>query len=569
MNTSNTNFIKKIYLKALFPNLIAVVGGTVNVFFDGILVGQKLGDLGLQGINQSMPMYLILCTIGSLIASGCMVRSAISFGKNDKKEATRYYSVGLFIGVCASIIFCVVGFLLISPISKMLSTDETYNYVLDYLKITLVSGPFKILGYMPLMYLRLEGKNRKNSISMIVMCVLNIVLDVLFLFVFDFGIKGAAWASVIATIAASVMSFIFLYTGKSNFAVGMKLPKKGDLWNIIKFGSPTAMDNLLTSMKVLCMNLIFAGLGISSLISVFAIINNLFEFSVFIQMGVPQTASAMAGIFYGEKDSLAAKRLLKLELSAGVVLAGIFGILMIAFSNKIGLLFGSSADCSFAVLCLALGVVLGVINNIFQGFYTSIEKLGLANIITIGRSFVFIVVFCYLLRNTGDFIWLCYPLAEIADFVLFTIISLFIAKKKGLSKFYLLDERLEKSGKSISFSVDCNAKDICNASEKIVDFCQNNSLPANKTMAVSLSIEEILMIISTKSLNMHGSMDIRVLIVNEKAVIRVRSGGTRYNPVDACDDNDLEYLGVRMIMNIADNIEYQSTLGINTLLIFI
>lgn len=472
-------------------------------------------------------------------------------------------------GVCASAIFCVVGFLLISPISKMLSTQETYNFVLDYLKITLVSGPFKILGYMPLMYLRLEGKNRKNSISMIVMCIVNIVLDALFLFVFDFGIKGAAWASVIATMIASVLSFIFLYAGKSNFAVGMKLPKKGDIWRIIKFGSPTAMDNLLTSMKVLCMNLIFVSIGISSLTTVFAIINNLFEFSVFIQMGVPQTASAMAGIFYGEKDSLATKRLLKLEISAGLALSVVFGILIVAFSNKIGLLFGSSADCSFAVICLAFGVVLGVINNIFQGFYTSIEHLAIANVITIGRSFVFIVFFCYILRNTGDFIWLCYPLAEIADFLLFNIITLFVSKKKGLSKFYLLDERLEKSGKSISFSVDCNTKDICDASEKIVDFCQNNNLPENKTMAVSLSIEEILMIISTKSLNMHGSMDIRVLIVDQKAVIRVRSGGTRYNPVDACDDNDFEYLGVRMIMNIAENIEYQSTLGINTLLIFI
>lgn len=569
MNTNNTDFLRKLYLKALFPNLIAVLGGTVNVFFDGILVGQKLGDLGLQGINQSMPMYLIICTIGSLIASGCMVRSAISLGKNDKKEATRFYSVGLFIGISASVIFCVAGFLLISPISKILSTPETYSYVLDYLKITLVSAPFKILGYMPLMYLRLEGKNRKNSASMIVMCILNIVLDALFLFVFDFGIKGAAWASVIATITASVMSFIFLYTDKSNFAVGMKLPKKGDIWRIVKFGSPTAMDNLLTSMKVLCMNLIFASVGVSSLITIFAIINNLFEFSVFIQMGVPQTGSAMAGIFYGEKDSLASKRLLKLELSTGFVLSVAFGLLIVVFSSKIGILFGSSEDCSFAILCLAFGVVLGVINNIFQGFYTSMEQLGLANIITIGRSFVFIVFFCYLLRNTGDFIWLCYPLAEIADFLLFTVISFFISRKKRLSKFYLLDEHLEKSGKSISFSVDCNAKDICDASEKIVEFCQNNALPAEKTMAVSLSIEEILMIISTKSLNMHGSMDIRVLIVDEKAIIRVRSGGTRYNPVDACDENDLEYLGVRMIMNIAENIEYQSTLGINTLMIFI
>lgn len=569
MNTSNTNFIKRIYLKALFPNLIAVLGGTVNVFFDGILVGQRLGDLGLQGINQCMPMYLIICTVGSLIASGCMVRSAIYLGKNDKREATRIYSAGLFTGVVASLIFCILGFLFVSPVSRLLSTPETYNYVLDYLKITLVSAPFKILGYMPIMYLRLEGKNRKNSISMIVMCILNISLDSIFLFVFDFGIKGAAWASVIATVAASLLSFVFLYTKKSNFAVGMKLPKLHDLWSIVKFGSPVAMDNLLTSLKVLFMNLILSGVGASSLITVFAIINNLFEFSTFIQLGVPQTASAMAGVFYGERDSLASKRLLRLELVTGVILAAAFGLVIVAFSDKVGLLFGSDEECSFAVLCLAVSVSFGVINNVFQGFYASCEKFGIANMITVGRSFVFIVFYFYVLRNTGDFIWLSYPLAEVTNFILFTAVSLFISKKKGLSKFYLLDEHLEKSGKSISFSVDCSTKDICDASEKIVEFCQNNNLNGDKAMAVSLSIEEILMIISKKSLNMQGSMDIRVLIVDGKAIIRVRSQGTRYNPIDACDDDDMEYLGVRMIMNMAENIEYQSTLGINTLIIFI
>ena len=138
------SFLRKIYFPALFPNIIAVLGGTINVFFDGILVGQKLGDIGLQAVNQSLPIYLILCTIGSLLASGASILSSVAFGKEDKKEAQRIFNGTLWMSMLVSVAVCVIGFIFSSGISSIISTPETYEYVLTYVRITVIGGIFKM-----------------------------------------------------------------------------------------------------------------------------------------------------------------------------------------------------------------------------------------------------------------------------------------------------------------------------------------------------------------------------------------------------------------------------------------
>ena len=175
-------FLKKIYYPALFPNIIAVLGGTINVFFDGILVGQRLGDSGLQAVNQSLPIYLILCTIGSLLASGAYILSSIEFGKENKEEAQRIFNATLWMTLLISIIICVAGYIASSGIANIVSTPQTYEYVLTYVRITIIGGVFKIMLYISYFYLKLEGKNKRLMYAMLLMTVLNIFLDYVFLF---------------------------------------------------------------------------------------------------------------------------------------------------------------------------------------------------------------------------------------------------------------------------------------------------------------------------------------------------------------------------------------------------
>ena len=191
----NSEFIRRLYFRALFPNVIAVLGGTVNVFFDGIFIGRKLGDIGLESVNQCLPVYLLLCTIGALYASGALCLSAHAVGENDAEKGTRFFQGALLDALLVGFVFCLAGFCLSGQLAALLGTASSYEYVRLYLRITLAGGVAKILLYLPYFYLRLEGKNRHAMTAMLTMTFLNIVLDYCFLFVWDFGIRGAAWAS--------------------------------------------------------------------------------------------------------------------------------------------------------------------------------------------------------------------------------------------------------------------------------------------------------------------------------------------------------------------------------------
>ncbi len=566
---SDQKMLTRIYYQALLPNAIAILGGTINVFFDGVLVGQRMGDLGIASINQSLAVYLILCTVGSLVAAGGSAQSAAALGANRAAEAGEYCSLALELAAAAGILICGMGFCLSEPIARFLGSENSWQLVETYIRITFLGGIFKVLLYIPFFYLRLEGKVKESSFAMLTMAVLNIILDYVFLFIFDFGIGGAAWASVLATAAACGMSFFFMIRGKEGFRFHPIRPRREMVFRIVGSGSPMAANNLFSSLRIICLNTIMNLVGGSSMVAVFAITNNLNEFSICVQNGIPQAGSAMLGIYYGEQDPQSVKKLLKIESWSGFLFSGLFALLLACGSGHVGLLFGSGMDVRFAVCSLAAGIVIGTFNSVMTYYYYATMRSSMANLITILRIFVATVAFAWLFRPLGGHIWAFYWTAELLTAFVFLSLALFGTRKiTGSFGITMMDETAFREGKCINFTVACDSQAICEASEKIQEFCESNEFTPEQTMTISLAIEELMVIVSEKSMGGQGSMDVRILRTPEGGILRIRSEGKRYNPLEFAKES-LDYLGVDMIMKMAKKTEYQNTLGLNTLIVII
>ena len=566
---SDQKLLARIYFRALLPNMAAILGGTVNVLFDGILVGRKMGDLGIASVNQSLAVYLLLCTAGSLIASGAFAESAAALGANRTKEAGRYYSLALELSLAAGLLLCGLGYLLSGPIAAALGSEDSFRMVETYIRITFAGGIFKILLYVPFFYLRLEGRTGQSACAMGVMTALNILLDYVFLFPLDLGIGGAAWASVLATVVAFAMSFYFLARSRDGVHFRPVRPKAGEIVKILRSGSPMAANNLCSSLRIVLLNGIMNLVGGSAMVAAFAVTNSLNEFSICIQNGVPQAGSAMLGIYQGEQDPLSVKKLLKLQLKSGVLLSGLFAAGLLLAGNRIGLLFGSGADLRFACACLAVGVIFGTCNSVMTYYYYAVMKPGMANMITVLRVLVVAVALAWLFRPLKEQIWIFYWVSELVTAGLCTAVAAFCTKvRNGKASLYMLDETAYQEGRCINFTVACNSGAICEASEKIQDFCQFNAFTEEQTMTISLALEELMVITSEKSMNGRGSMDVRLLRTEEGGILRIRSEGKRYNSLEYAEEG-IEYLGVKMIMKMAKRTEYQNTLGLNTLIVVI
>lgn len=564
---SDFSLIRKLYLGALIPNIIAVLGGTINVFFDGLLVGRRLGNAGLEAVNQTLPVYLVLCAVGSLIASGAAQLSAMAFGSDNKREGKRIFGCAMTLALVAAAAVCAVGLAAARPLARLLSTGETFAYALTYLRVTLICGVFKVMLYVPYFYLRLEGRNKRSMAAMLFMTVLNIALDCLFLFIYDWGVAGAAWASGIATAAACVLSFLFLCTRGGNFSFSFALPKRGDYGAICRFGAMMALNNVLSAVKIFAVNKILALFSYAGATAAFAVVNNLSEFSVCVQNGVPQASGAMTGILYAEKDAPAVKGLLKTQIAAGAALSLLLAAAMCSLSGEIGGWFGSTADVRLAVCLFAAGLIPATFNNTMCYYYNATGSVLMSNVINVSRGCFAVVLFCFAFSGLGQWVWLFYPAAELFTAALFLFAGSAACRRRGLLPFYLLDAGSENEGRVLAFSAERTPEGSSCASIRVNDFCEENGLPPKTTMAVSLSVEEMLTVLAEKVPLRTGRTDVRVRISEEEVIVRIRSGGRRYNPIALAQEE--EYLGMRLLLGLAERTEYQSALGVNTFVIFL
>lgn len=557
------NLLEKVYIKAIFPNMLAILGGTINVFVDGILIGQKMGDVGITAVNQSLSVYLILCTIGSLFAAGASAESAHALGQREVEKAKEYFQLAVETAFIIGMVFCISGFCLSSVLAELLGSDATKGLIETYVRITFVGGVFKVMLYIPYYYLRLEGKMNRVASAMTLMTIINIVLDYIFLFVLDMGIAGAAWASVVATMIVCVLCFCILCGKGAIFKLRLTKWNFDRIKEIFVSGSPMATNNLFSTVRIICLNAIMNLAGGSSLVTIFAITNNLNEFSICVQNGVPQTGSALLGVYHGENDNRALKKLLVLQLKSGVAISCVVAGILILFSGKIGFLFGSHQDVRIAVICWAVSLLFATCNNVMNYYYYSIRQAGMANLITMLRVFVVTVAVAWWLKDKGNVLWLFYPLSEVITSGIWVIYGKWYARRQNKDNLLFLEE---EQGASINLTVSCDAEEICNTSAGINDFGEENGLDMQQTMTLSLAIEELLMITAEKTLHNKGTMNLRILKTKEGAILRIRSEGDPFNPLEHAADN-MEFMGVQMIMKMATRTQYQSTLGLNTLIV--
>ena len=381
-------FLKKAYNAALIPCMLSILSGCVNIIADGIIVGQKIGTGGLTAISLCVPVYLVLCVLGSFFVSGTAIRASNEIGRDNSEAAQRYYGIALSTCLFSSAIMTFAGVFLSDMIAGLLCSDgEIVGMVRDYTKVTLTGALPKIVIYIPFWFLRLDGKHKTVTAMMTVMGFGNVLLDLLFLFGMDMGVFGAALASVISMAIACAAGMVRLHTGKTSFRFRPVLPNWEDFRRIATTGSPAALNNLMQTVRLLCVNGILMSHGGSEEVALFTVVNGVSAFAEAVTVGVPQAASAILGVYQGEHDNRSLRILLRLESISGMIYCAFFGVIISAGAGLIAAAYGLKAPVYFPMVCLALSLFPALCNNILSGFYNVSGRATFANTIILCRVF--------------------------------------------------------------------------------------------------------------------------------------------------------------------------------------
>jgi Na+-driven multidrug efflux pump len=563
-------FLKRAYNAALIPSMLSILSGCVNIIADGIIVGQKIGTNGLTAISLCVPVYLVLCIIGSFFVSGTAICASNEIGKDNGAAAQRFYGIALFSCIVSSVVMTLVGIFLSGPIAGLLCSDgAVVGMVRDYTQITLIGAAPKILIYIPFWFLRLDGKHKTVTVMMTIMGVGNVLLDILFLFGMDMGVFGAALASVLATAIACEIGLVQMHTGKTSFRFKPERPDMKSFRRISMAGSPAALNNLMQTFRLLCVNGILMAYNGSGAVALFTVVNGISAFTEAVTVGVPQAASAILGVYQGEHDNRSIQIMLKLELTSGMTYCGIFAVAISAGAGLIGAAYGLDVPIYFPMICLALSLFPALCNSILSGFYNVSGYAWLSNLLIFCRVFLFSVSALFILAVAGGPVWLFLIIGEVltlaAAWVVTGVIS---SRNKNLTRPLLLDTSLDRSDSIINFSVLGVNKEICGACEKVTEFLESNGMDLKQTMRISLAMEELMTLIGMKNAPEQIHFDLRMFSYQGTIGIRIRYDGIDLNPLSGQEDSD-EYMGIAMIRKLVQNVMYKRILGLNSLLVII
>lgn len=577
----NDDFVKQIFSKYAVSSVLAMLATSVSGIIDTMIVGHFLGETGLSAMSLVSPMYLLYYTIGAVVGMGGSIAANFAVGRNDYDSYRSIFSLSTATLAAMSVIITALGLPLTPQLVVLFGGAGIIGgYMREYLTWYIIFGGFTLLSYIPLYFLKIEGKPQASSYLFLISSVLNMVLSWLFMSpICNMGIKGASLATGLSMAFIVISGSVLLL--KDSRELRFARFKPGQIGEILLCGSPNGCNNLFNALKLFAINYVLISIGAEMYLPSFAMIKSVSDLLSGFIIGISAALMPIIGVFYEERDCDSIRRVCRAALKKGAILTaalaaavGFFPGLWCALFNVTDSMTAQGAQNG--LICLALSFLAAFMNLMLIGYFNTIKRQFLANLIHALRLIVCLVPFALILGNRFGAVgvWAALIAADALTLVILLIIMLFMRKKRPELDMFLLDTIDEGKGE-ISFSVRNTVDDIIYASTKITCFCEENDMSPKKTMRVSLALEEMLTVIilhcmdSTKE----SYIDIRILNLGDNVLLRIRNTGKIFDPIHFYEENkdneemEEQLLGIKMIVNSAKDIVFRETFGINNLTI--
>ncbi|WP_144510853.1 MATE family efflux transporter [Bacillus sp. FJAT-22090] len=314
---------------------MSVIYSILNAYFLGTLHSTAM----LTALALTLPLFAIIMALGNLVGMGSGTFISRLLGEKKYDDVKHVSSFAFYSSLVLGLIVIAVGLPLINQIVYGLgATSDSFEFTKDYVTIMILGSPFVILFFTLENIVRSEGAAITSMIGMILSVVVNIMLDALVIFVFDWGVTGVASATVISNIVAS--AFYAFHVGyKSQFlTVSVKWFKasKEILSNVFKIGVPVFIMSIFLGAMSLILNHFLVEYG-DQAVAAYGISSRLLQFPEFILMGLCEGVVPLIAFSF-TANKMRMKHTIGFTIKMIVALAFVFGVIVYLISdNLIGL----------------------------------------------------------------------------------------------------------------------------------------------------------------------------------------------------------------------------------------
>lgn len=327
--------IKDLLIKFSLP---AIVGMMVNALYnvvDTIYIGHMkgTGSIALSGIAITFPLSTIVMAFGMLVGVGSSSMISIRLGQKRKEDAEKILSNAFVLVIILSSAVGILGYIFVEPILKLFGAKgDVLNYAKSYISIILLGAPLQNIGFGMNNIIRSEGNPNRAMITMLSGAILNIILDPIFIFVFNMGVEGAAIATVISEALNTILVVSYFASSKSHLNIKKDYlkPNAAIIKDIFAIGmSPFSMQIAASAVTTLY-NQGLLTYGGDKAVAAMSIINKVSMMIFMPIFGINQGSQPIIGFNYGAKNYDRVKKALGLAIKAAVTIA-CFGFIMVEF----------------------------------------------------------------------------------------------------------------------------------------------------------------------------------------------------------------------------------------------
>ncbi|MBC1375296.1 multidrug efflux MATE transporter FepA [Listeria sp. FSL L7-0091] len=431
-----TDSVKKIYFRYLIPSLVGMLLMSLNIVIDGIFVGHKLGGVALAGINIAVPVFTIFTAISIWIGIGAATQFSFAIGEKNVARAQTIFTNAILAVISITLVIAILAFIFKVPLAYFLgANDETIGYVLEYMNILLIFGFALTLENILSIFVRNDGDPNLSMVALIVTAISNVILNYLFLFVFEWGVTGSALATMIAIIIG-VLILITHFFKKSSRLKFVKVDwNKAFFKKTLGIGLPSFLAEVGVSVFTLGYNISIAAIAGTAGVAAFSVLNYTHSVILMLFLGMGSAIQPLISYYRGararEKELETLKIAIVVAFSTGVafLLVGLFG------SNLLVSMFGNfSAEirelASNGIKLFYSAYLFMGFNFVMMTYFQTSDKVKMATWITISREIIFMVIFLLILPPIIGIpgVWLAIPISE----MIVAVSIVFYMKKKHI-----------------------------------------------------------------------------------------------------------------------------------------
>lgn len=413
------------FMKYVSLNIMGMIGISCYILADTLFVSKALGTVGLASLNFSIPVFSIIQGIGLMIGIGGATQHSINEQQKDSNNTS--FTQSIYFGGIMSILFIIIGAFFVSKLAILLGADKsTFALTKTYLTTLLFFSPFFIFNNIFLAFIRNDNNPKLSMIAMLVSSFANIVLDYVFMFPFNMGIFGAAFATCLSPIISLCILSLHIIKKKQKFHFVKSKILFSNIYKIITLGFSSLIGELTSAISLITFNLIIVKIGGNTGVAAYGIVANVALIATSIFTGVSQGIQPLLSEYYGKGEMTLVKKTFDYSMITALIFEITIYAIIYLLTNDIVAIFNSEHNLELATIAATgmrtyfIGYLFAGINIVSCAFFSSISKVKEAMILSISRSCIILIpaifILSILFKMNG--IWFAFVVTELIVLVI-------------------------------------------------------------------------------------------------------------------------------------------------------